>query len=62
MMTGTETMTTEEMKDTLITQYCDYQEIKEANDGHENRELDYKIKKTAARLASLGVNVEDLNL
>ena len=55
-------MTTEEMKDVLITQYCDYQEIKAANGEHENRELDYKIKKTAARLSSLGVNVEDLKL
>ena len=55
-------MAPEELKDFLITQYCDYQEIKAANGDHENRELDYKIKKTAARLSSLGVNTEELTL
>jgi hypothetical protein len=53
-------MTPEEMKDNLISQYTMLQEIKAANNGHENKELDYKIKTIAARLSSLGVNVEDL--
>lgn len=55
-------MTTEEMKTSLIDQYTDFQEIKQANNGYENAELDYKIKRTAAKLAALGVNVEDLTL
>ena len=55
-------MTIEEMKTFLIDEYTDFQEVKQANDGHENKELDYKIKKIAAKLASLGVSVEDLTL
>ncbi|MBO6112221.1 MAG: hypothetical protein J6P45_04145 [Lachnospiraceae bacterium] len=55
-------MTPEGMKDNLIGQYTMLQEIKQGNGGHENKELDYKIKTIAVRLASLGVNVEDLTL
>ena len=54
-------MTTEEMKTSLIDQYSDYQEIKKAETGV-NEVLEYKIKVLAAKLASLGVNVEDLTL
>ncbi len=52
----------EEMKDDLISQFTMLQEIKLANGGHENIELDYKIKTIAARLASPGVNTDDLTL
>ena len=55
-------MAPEEMRDNLISQFTMLQEIKQANAGHENKELDYKIKTLGARLASLGVNVEDLTL
>ena len=54
-------MTPEEMRTTLIDQYTDYQEIKKANK-EENPVLEYKIKACAAKLQSLGVNVEDLTL
>ena len=55
-------MTTEEMRTVYIDQFCDLQKIKKANDGHENDELDYLIKKISAKLAALSVNVEDLTL
>ncbi len=55
-------MTPEEMKTGLITIYSDLQKIKKANGGHENQELDYQIRVTAAKLESLGVNVEELTL
>ena len=55
-------MTPDEIKNNLIQQYCDYQEIKQANEGHENKELDYKIKRTAAQLSAMGVSIEDLTL
>ncbi len=55
-------MTPEEMKTNLIDQFVMLQEIKAANNGHENKELDYKIKVVGAKLASLGINVEDLTL
>lgn len=54
-------MTIEELKTTLIDQFTDYQEIKKANK-EENPVLEYKIKKVAAKLASLGISVEDLTL
>ena len=55
-------MTLEEMKTSLITEYCNLQRIKNANNGHENKELDYQIKEVTAKLASLSVNVEELTL
>ncbi len=54
-------MTPEEMKTNLIDQFTMLQEIKKANK-EENAILDYKIKTVAAKLSSLGVNVEDLTL
>lgn len=54
-------MTVEEMKTVLIDQFTDYQEVKKASK-EENPVLAYKIKKIAAKLSSLGVNVEDLTL
>lgn len=51
-----------EMINNLIDSYANYQRIKKANHGHENEELDYLIKITAAKLSSLGVPVEDITL
>ena len=45
-----------------IDKYTDLQRIKMANGSNTNTELDYQIKITAAKLASLGVNVEDIIL
>ena len=55
-------MTPDEMKTSLIDQFTMLQEIKQANDGHENKALDYKIKVLTAKLSALGINVEDLTL
>ena len=45
-----------------IDRYTELQQIKQANGNHENKQLDYYIKVTTAKLASLGVNVEDITL
>ena len=45
-----------------IDKYTDLQKIKKANGDHENKELDYQIKVTLAKLTSLGVSVEDITI
>lgn len=45
-----------------IDRYAKLQRIKQSNGTHENKELDYAIKLTVAKLSSLGVNVEDITL
>ena len=45
-----------------IDKYTDLQKIKKANGDHENKELDCQIKVTLAKLASLGVSVEDITI
>ncbi|MCH5253234.1 MAG: hypothetical protein J1F22_09745 [Lachnospiraceae bacterium] len=55
-------MTDKELIAITIDRYTDLQQIKKANNGHENEQLDYLIKVTTAKLASLGVNVEDITL
>jgi len=55
-------MTREELIATMIDQYSDLQEIKQANGTQENPILDYKMKVVVAKLASFGVNVEDITL
>ncbi len=57
-----EPMTDNELKSILIEQYTNLQRIKKANGDTVNTELDYQIKTTTAKLASMSVNVEDLNL
>ena len=42
--------------------YTDLQRIKKVNGDTVNRELDYQIKVTIAKLSSLGVSVEDITL
>lgn len=45
-----------------IDKYTDLQKIKKANGDHENKELDFQIKVTLAKLASLGVSAEDITI
>ena len=52
-----EDMTEKELITVLIDKYTDLQRIKRANNGVENQELEYQIKVTIAKLASLGVSV-----
>ena len=55
-------MSESELIAVLIDKQTDLQRIKKANGGVENAELDYQIKVTTAKLASMKVNVEDLTL
>ena len=55
-------MTEKERITVLIDKYTDLQRIKKANGEVVNTELEYQIKTTVARLASMGVKVEDLTL
>ena len=55
-------MTREELISVTIDKYTDLQRIKNANGGVENKELDYQIRVTVAKLSSLGVSVEDITL
>lgn len=55
-------MSDKELIAVTIDRYTELQQIKQANGGHENKQLDYYIKVAVAKLASLGVNVEDITL
>ena len=55
-------MTEKELITVLIDKYTDLQRIKKENGEVVNTELEYQIKTTVAKLASMGVNVEDLTL
>ena len=55
-------MTDKELVTVTIDRYTDLQRIKKANGGQENPELEYQIKVTVAKLASMGVSVEDITL
>lgn len=57
-----EKMTEKELITMTIEYYMNLQRIKKDNKGTENKELDYQIRGTVAKLSSLGVNVEDLTL
>ena len=57
----------EEMQDKellmiLIDQYTNVQRIKKANGEAVNEELEYQIRATAAKLTSVGMNLEELTL
>ena len=57
----------EEMQDKellmiLIDQYANLQRIKKVNGDTVNEELDYQIRATAAKLNSVGMNLEELTL
>lgn len=55
-------MTEKELITVLIDKYTDLQRIKQANGDVHNKELEYQIKVTVAKLSSLGVSVEDITL
>lgn len=55
-------MTDKELITITMDRYAELQRIKRDNGDYENKELDYAIKLTAAKLSSLGVNVEDITL
>ena len=55
-------MTDKELITVTIDRFTDLQQIKKANGDYKNEMLDYLIKVTTAKLSSLGVNVEDINL
>jgi len=55
-------MTDKELVTVTIDRYTDLQRIKKANGDYDNPELEYQIKVTIAKLASLGVSVEDITL
>ena len=55
-------MTREELISLTIDKYTDLQRIKNANGGNENKELEYQLKVTVAKLSSLGISVEDITL
>ena len=55
-------MTREELISLTIDNYTDLQRIKKANGNTENKELDYQLKVTIAKLSSLGISVEDITL
>ena len=57
-----ETMTREERICLTIDRYTDLQRIKKANGDMVNQELEYQIRNATAKLASMGVAVEDLKL
>lgn len=61
-MKGDVIMSDKKLTAITIEQYGSLQRIKQANGGHENPELDYALKLIVAKLASLGVNVEDITL
>ena len=57
-----DSMTREELISLTIAKYTDLQRIKKANGGNENKELEYQLKVTVAKLSSLGISVEDITL
>ena len=57
-----DSMTREELISLTIDKYTDLQRIKKANGGNVNKELEYQLKVTVAKLSSLGISVEDITL
>lgn len=55
-------MTDKELITITMDRFAELQRIKRDNGDYKNKELDYAIKLTAAKLSSLGVNVEDITL
>ncbi|MBR1629852.1 MAG: hypothetical protein IJ679_11410 [Lachnospiraceae bacterium] len=53
-------MTIEEIRNLEIDNFCRLQMIKRDNGDQENPTLDYQIKQSAAKLESMGVNLESL--
>ncbi len=57
-----QSMSEKELITITIDRYAELQRIKKSNGNQDNKELDYAIKLTVAKLSSLGVNVEDITL
>ncbi len=55
-------MTEKELITFTIDTYMNLQRIKKENGNQENKELDYQLKGVVAKLASMGINVEDLTM
>ena len=55
-------MSDKELITITIDRFAELQRIKKENGSQENKELDYAIKLTIAKLSSLGVNVEEITL
>lgn len=55
-------LTEKELIAITIDIYMNLQRIKKENGTQENRELDYQLRGVAAKLSSMGVNVEDLTI
>ena len=61
-MERVEEMQDKELLMILIDQYTNLQRIKKANGETVNEELEYQIRTTAAKLTSVGMNLEELTL
>ena len=57
-----EQMTDKELVTIMIDKYTDLQRIRKANGDYSNSELDYQIKVTKAKLESMGVVTQDLDI
>lgn len=57
-----QSMSEKELITITIDRYAELQRIKKSNGNQDNKELDYAIKLTVAKLSALGVNVEDITL
>lgn len=55
-------MSDKELVIITIDKYTDLQKIKKANGNYENAKLDYQITVMLAKLASLGIYVEDITI
>lgn len=55
-------MTREELISLTIDKYTVYNVSKRQMANTENKELDYQLKVTIAKLSSLGISVEDITL
>lgn len=55
-------MTEKELITITIDTYMNLQRIKKENGTQKNKELEYQLKGVAAKLSSMGVNVEDLTM
>ncbi|MBO5089247.1 MAG: hypothetical protein J6C01_11265 [Lachnospiraceae bacterium] len=55
-----ESLNEKEIIDNTIQTYCNLQRIKHANEGVQNKELDYQLKIAKAKLEVFGVNLQEL--
>lgn len=60
-MNRSDNMNQLEIINNTIDYYKALQAIKRANNGHENKVLDYEIKTTKVKLESFGINLHSLD-